>query len=212
LSKCFVLSLFQQVKTCCSGRAFNFNLGYFAVVEFVQGRHKRDCHLRENELNWMGWNNNRIGFENTTDYCLWMVNKIMVLSIYMFCITKKNWTLSLLILNTIMLRVIYVDCHKKSIMLVIMLNAILLNVLATSKVSSMVVEKSNHHPNVKRFESRHHCHQQRLGTRGGGWNGKHNEKYALPGNPYWRGRITALWLLELTSLDHLAFILKILVS
>jgi hypothetical protein len=61
-----------------------------------------------------------------------------------------------------------VDCHKKSIMLVIMLNAILLNVLATSKVSSMVVEKSNHHPNVKRFESRHHCHQQRLGTRGGG--------------------------------------------
>jgi hypothetical protein len=38
------------------------------------------------------------------------------------------------------------------------------------------------------------------------------ENYAFSGKPYWRGRLSTVDLLELTSLDHLVFILKRLFS
>jgi hypothetical protein len=44
----------------------------------VRGRDERDCHLRENEQHGMRLNENSIGFKNTVDYCLWMVNEIFL--------------------------------------------------------------------------------------------------------------------------------------
>jgi hypothetical protein len=59
--------------------------------------------------------------------------------------------------------------------------------------------------------SRHHRHQQGLGTGGGGGEKMVNsQKYALPGNFYRWGRASTVYLLELTSLDQLVFILKVL--
>jgi hypothetical protein len=47
----------------------------------IRTRHEWDCHSRENKRDRMGWDrarldSNGIGFENTVDYCSWMVNEI----------------------------------------------------------------------------------------------------------------------------------------
>jgi hypothetical protein len=90
-----------------------------------------------------------------------------------------------------------------------MLSVIVLNANVLS-VSSMVVEISNHQSEVKGFGSSTIATNRDLGQEKGGEKMVNSQKYALPGNFYRWGRASTVYLLELTSLDQLVFILKVL--